>query len=249
MRITTVLAGALAALALSAAPAAAQGRWLVSYPEAQDPMFAAMQQMFASQDMLSSMVDPLNEYFPVSRDVTVELAECGRAGAFYDAERPAVQLCYELVVELAEALMGDGAEEGGDDVFVGAFALILLHQVGHAMVDLLELPVRVGPEEAADQLAAVMVGFAEDELATAAEGALALNEMLVDWENPGSGRAALSGRRLETLLCLLYGTNPDAHGWLLEEGNLSEERAARCEEEYEKVEANWIDMLSQHVAG
>ena len=195
MRIPTLLTGALAALALSAAPAAAQGRWLVAYPEAQDPMFAAMQQMFAQQDMLSSMVDPLNEYFPVSRDVTVELAECGRPGAFYDAERPAVQLCYELVVQLAEALMGDeAAEDAGEDVFVGAFALILLHQVGHAMVDLLELPVSVGAEEAADQMAAVMVGFAEDELATAAQGALALNEMVVDWENPGSGRAALSGQ-------------------------------------------------------
>ncbi|MBW3572180.1 MAG: DUF4344 domain-containing metallopeptidase [Gemmatimonadetes bacterium] len=245
MRIPNLLAGALAALAFSSAPAAAQGRWLVAYPQAQDPVFASMQQMFAQQDVLANIVDPLNQYFPVSRDVTVELAECGRAGAFYDRTRPAVQLCYELLMELAESLMS--GEEDGDQVFVGAFALILLHQVGHAFVDLMQLPVSAPPEEAADQLAAVMVGFADEDLQSAAEGAVALSEMQVDWENPGSGRTALSGRRLENLLCLLYGTSPDAHEWVVEEGHLPRARASRCEGRYQDVEAEWIEMLSEHV--
>lgn len=248
MRTATLLAGALAALALSSAPASAQGRWRVSYPQAQDPTFAAMQQMFEQQDILSSMVDPLNEYFPVARDVTVELAECGRPGAFYDAERPAVQLCYELVMDLAEELM-DGGEEGGDELFVGAFALILLHQVGHAMVDVMDLPVSAPPEEAADQLAAVMVGFAEDELQTAAQGAVALHDLAVDWENPGSGRTAMSGRRMENLLCLLYGNNPDAHAWLVDEGHLPAARASGCEARFEEVSEEWVEMLAEHVAG
>lgn len=248
MRTPTLLAGALAALALSSAPAAAQGRWLVAYPEARDPMNAAMQQMFSQQDVLSNMVNPLNEFFPVSRNVTVELAECGRPGAFYDAQRPAVQVCYELLVDLAEAMMS-GEEEDGEQLFVGAFALILLHQVGHAFVDLMDLPVSAGPEEAADQLAVVMVGFAQEELGSAIDGAVALHEMGLDWENPGSGRTALSGRRLENLLCLLYGTNPDAHEWVVDEGHLPAARAGGCQERYEEVAAEWIVMLAEHVSG
>lgn len=245
MRIPNLLAGALAALALSSAPAAAQGRWLVAYPEAQDPMYAAMQQMFAQQDLLAAMVEPLNEYFPVARDVTVELAECGRSGAFYDSSRPAVQMCYELLVELAGSMMGD---DGDDQLFVGAFALILLHQVGHAFVDLMDLPIQVPPEEAADQLAAVMVGMAEDDgLQTVAEGAVALSEMEVDWENPGSGRAALSGRRLGNLLCLLYGSDPEAHEYLVEEGHLTAEQADSCPQRFEDVGDEWIEMLEDHV--
>ncbi|HEX6367708.1 MAG TPA: DUF4344 domain-containing metallopeptidase [Longimicrobium sp.] len=247
MRTPILFAGALAALAMSSAPAAAQGRWLVAYPEAQDPVFAAMQQSFSRDDILSSMIEPLNQFFPLSRDVTVELAECGREGAFYDEARPAVQVCYELLVSLAEALMTE--EEGGDQLFVGAFALILLHQVGHAFVDLMELPVSVPPEEAADQMAVVMVGFAADELGTAVEGAVALHDMGLDWENPGSGRTALSGRRLENLLCLLYGTAPDAHGWVVDEGHLPAARASGCQARYEEVAAEWIEMLSEHVQG
>ena len=244
MRIRT-LASALAVLALHAAPAAAQGRWQVAYPEARNPMYAAMQQMFSQQDILSSVVQPLNEHFPVSRDVTVELAECGREGAFYDAERPAVQLCYELLVKLAEAMMG--GEEDGEDVFVGAFALILLHQVGHAMVDLLDLPVSAPPEQAADQLVAVMSAFAEDELTAVAEGAVTLSAMNIDWENPGSGQAALRGARMQDLLCLLYGTDTEAFAWIVDDAFITADRAAGCEQEYEQVEAEWLEMLVEHV--
>lgn len=246
MRIPILLSGAVAALALSSAPLAAQGRWLVAYPEAQDPVFSAMQQAFSQQDILSSMVDPLNQYFPVPRDVTVELAECGRSGAFYDQERPAVQVCYELLTELADVVM---TGEDGEQLFVGAFALILLHQVGHAMVDLLDLPVTVPPEEAADQLAAVMAGFAEGELQSVAAGAVSLNALQVDWENPGSGRTPLGGRRLESLLCLLYGTDPEAHDWLLEEDELDAGVAGECQERFQNVAAEWIEMLAEHVQG
>jgi Putative metallopeptidase len=55
--------------------------------------------------------------------------------------------------------------------------------------------------------------------------------------------------RLETLLCLRYGTDPEAHRWLLEEGHLSAGRAGRCEDEYDQVQADWVDMLSEHVTG
>jgi hypothetical protein len=247
MRTSILFAGALAALALSSAPAAAQGRWVSAYPEAEDPVFVAMQQTFAQQDLLSSMIEPLNQYFPLSRDVTVELAECGRSGAFYDPARPAVQMCYELLVELAEELMDE--ESGDDQLFVGAFALILLHQVGHAFVDMMDLPVTVSAEEAADQFAAVMVGNAGDQLQTVAAGAVALNEMGTDWENPGSGQAALRGRRLESLLCLLYGTNAEMNAWLVEEGHLPAARATGCEARYENVSEEWVEMLSEHVQG
>lgn len=247
MPIRTLVAGAIAVLALTSAPAAAQGRWLVAYPQAQDPTYAALQQMFAEQDILASMVEPLNEFFPLSRDVTVEMAECGRSGAFYDPSRPAVQLCYELMVELAEALMS--SDEDGEDLFVGAFALILLHQVGHAFVDLMELPVSAPPEEAADQLAVVMLAFAEAELQSGAPGVVMLSEMEVDWENPGSGQNPLSGARLDNLLCLLYGSDPDAHEWLMEEGYLTAGRASGCQARYEEVQAEWIAMLAEHVPG
>jgi hypothetical protein len=248
MRIPILMAGALAVLALSSAPAAAQGRWRVAYPPAENPEYAALQQQFAEQDILSAMVDPLNEHFPVSNDVTVELAECGREGAFYDAERPAVQLCYELLVNLAQSLMS-GGEEGAEQVFAGAFAFILLHQVGHALVDQMDLPVTVPPEQAADQLTAVLTAFAPEELQTIAEGALVLSEQGLDWENPGSGRAALGGPRMQNLLCLFYGIDPEGYAWMVDEGHLPAARAEGCTDEIETVKEEWVEYLTPHAQG
>lgn len=247
MRTFLSVAVALAALALSSSPAAAQGRWVAAYPQVRNPDYTVMQQAFAQQDPLRNMIDPLNQYFPLAADVTVELVECGRAGAFYDGARPAVQLCYELLAQLAGSLINE--ESGDDQMFIGAFGLILLHQVGHAFVDQLELAVDVPAEEAADQFVAVMVASAGDALLTVAAGALALNEMQVDWENPGSGYAALRGRRLESLLCLLYGTDPGQNAWLVDDGHVSAARAGGCEARFQEVTARWEDLLGEHVQG
>ncbi|HEU4884404.1 MAG TPA: DUF4344 domain-containing metallopeptidase [Longimicrobium sp.] len=249
MRTSLLAAGALAALALASSPAAAaaQGRWVAAYPAVRNPDYVGLQQNFAQQNPLRNMVDPLNEYFPVPTEVTVEMAECGRAGAFYDHTRPAVQLCYELFARLAEALIDK--ESGDDERFIGAFGLILLHQVGHAFIDQMELPVDVPIEEAADQFVAVMVGNGGGELQTVASGVLALNEMQTDWENPASGYPALRGRRLQNLLCLLYGTDPGAHQWLVEDGHLPAARAAGCPAHYQEVSAGWENMLEEHVQG
>jgi len=244
MRIAHVLAGALPALALSAAPAAAQGRWVVGYPVPQNPEYQALQQVFSQQDILAQAVDPLNEGFPIERDVAVELAECGSEGAFYDPERPAVRICYELLMALAQSVMGD---DGGEEVFAGAFAFILLHQLGHAMIDQMDLPASAAPEEAADQLSAVMVASAAQDLEMVADGILALSESPLDWENPGSGRTALSGPRLQTLLCLLYGANPQGYAWAVDEGYLTPARAERCPAEYEAVLAEWTGLLGDDV--
>lgn len=248
MRVSSSISGALAACAIWAAPAAAQQGWATAYPEVLDPLHAAMRETFIADDPLAAMVDPLTKFFPVPVAVTVEIAECGRAGAFYDPARPAVQLCYELLTELATLFDGAEAEEG-QNRFVGAFAVVLLHQVGHAMVDLLGLPVGVPAEEAADQFVAVLVDSADGELDMAVDGVLALNGMGVDWENPGSGEAALSGARLDNLLCLLYGIRPERHQRLLDEEMLTPEQANGCISRQEQVTANWMEMLAAHVKG
>lgn len=247
MSIPKPLLATAAALVLSSAPAAGQGRWLASYPEARDPSFVMMQQTFAQGDVLASMLEPLNEHFPVSRDVTVEVAECGRAGAFYDPSRPAVQLCYELVMELANELMDP--ETGDQTMFVNAFVFVLLHQVGHAMVDVLKLQVGVPAEEAADQFAIVMAGYAGEALGGMADGAAALRDLEVDWENPGSGRAVMTEQRVSSMACLLYGSNPDSYAHLVDAGLVDADNGDSCEDAYAALAGKWTALLEEHIRG
>ncbi|HST60231.1 MAG TPA: DUF4344 domain-containing metallopeptidase [Longimicrobium sp.] len=244
MRIARSLAAAAALLALSSTPAAGQGRWLTAYAPTEDPVFSQMRALFSQQDMLASMTDPLNEHFRLPRDVTLELAECGRSGAFYDPSRPAVQLCYELLMDLVEEL---GGENGDDALFVGAFSYVVLHQLGHAVIDVMDLPVSVPPEEAADQFAFVMAGMAAGVLDDMVQGTLALHELGLDWENPGSGQAALSDTRMRTLACLAYGSDMRAGDGLVKSGVLTPVRARGCEAEFEAVQEAWVGFLTPHL--
>lgn len=240
MRIPTLI---LAALALSAAPAAAQS-WQSAYPEADNEMYAMMREMLMEQDMLSAILDPLNEYFPVPRRVTIEIAECGRASSYYDDRRPAVGICYELVERLAEEMMSSG-DSDGSETFAGAFAYILLHQVGHALIDQMDLPVTASPEAAADQLAAVMASFSPEDAGNALMGVFALRDMALPWEDAGE----ISVRRAQDMACLLYGSDPDTFAWVVEEGDLPARRAEGCEEEFEEVRDEWISMLGSAIGG
>jgi hypothetical protein len=242
---TKILAALAAVLALSSAPAAAQGRWLASYPEVQDPVYAQMRTDLQQDQMLEGMTDPMNEVFRMPRDLTVEIAECGTPAATYDSPSATIRICYELVMELVG--QEDALDPGGLDNFDDAFAFILLHQVGHAVIDVLQLDVGVPPEEAADQFVAVMAGGAPGELDGLVEGVAALRDLELDWETPDTGATTIGSRRGETLACLLYGGNPDAHANLVEQGELTSSRAASCIGEFADAQAKWMTLLESHL--
>lgn len=243
---------AAAALVLSSAPAAGQGRWLASYPEAQDPTHAAMREMFIQQDMLSTLVEQMNGFMRVPRDVTIEIAECGRPGAFYDPARPAVQLCYELVMHLTKTAQADGGM-----VLAGALGYVLMHQLGHALVDVLGLPVDVSAEEAADQFAVVLTAFANREWDPEVNGEMpaimggirALRDRGPNWENPGSPDAALTPQRVRMLACLLYGSSPEAHAAAIGPDGITPGRGEACAEKYAEIEDRWVQMLDKYAEG
>lgn len=248
MRFPIILSGALAALALTTVPAAAQGRWLSAYPRVKDPQYNVLRDIYVRQDVLGEMLEPLNQDYPVPRDVTLELAECGTPGAFYDPSRATVQMCYEFLMELFESLEGVD-EDQLETLFAGAFAVVMLHQVGHAVIDVLDLPVTVPAEEAADQVIAVSAAAKGEDLSLLLEGALLLEELGVDWENPGSGRTALAGERLDRLMCLAYGANPDAYAWVVDEDYLSAGAAAACPREFQRVDEAWTRMVRARTGG
>lgn len=245
MPIPKSLVALAAGVALSSAPAAAQGRWLASYPEVQDPVFAQMRIDLQQDRMLEGMTDPMNEVFRVPRDLTLEIAECGTPSATYDSPSATIRICYELIMELIEH--EDALDPGGLDGFDDAFAFILLHQVGHAVVDVLQLDLGDSPEDAADQFVALMAGMAPGELDGLVDGVAALQDLELDWETPDTGATTIDSRRGAKLMCLLYGGNPGAHANLVEQGEFTSTRAANCISEYDNAQAWWTALLEAHL--
>lgn len=164
----------------------------------------------------------------------------------------------------------DEAQPRQDPEAVGVFAtqvvmFVFLHELGHALVDLLELPVVGRQEDAVDQFAALLLLETARELEAGGEAeqaalvwqsvvhtALAWKLMWQAMERriargeaeiPWWGEHSLQIQRYYNILCTLYGSNPERFADLARRAGLPEQRAARCRREFELHDRSWRTLV------
>lgn len=130
------------------------------------------------------------------------------------------------------------------EAFVAANLLgIFYHELGHALIDILHLPVFGQEEDAADVASILLIdGFYDEEAAQAlaydtAFGFLAEADFADDvayWDTHGPDE-----QRFYNTVCLFYGANPDAREDFAIDLGLPEERAQTCPEEFELALDSW----------
>ena len=146
----------------------------------------------------------------------------------------------------------------------GFMFFILFHELGHGLVDVLQLPV-VGPEEnVVDEFAAITLislgheGGVGPQIATIA--AVGFSRL---WEHSRGQAGAditklpywdehpLHIQRFYNIICLVYGSAPDQFAGLLEGVKVPETEAQRwpqrCVMEYQKKAQAWSALLSKHL--
>jgi hypothetical protein len=130
---------------------------------------------------------------------------------------------------------------------------IFYHEMGHALIDLLDLPVYGQEEDAADVLSVVLIDeiFEKEDAELIAYDA-ALNMLLdAEWSQtdgespPFWGVHGLSMQRFYTLVCLHYGASPETREAFRKDFELPDERAAGCPEERELADASWGPVLDE----
>src|SRR5262245_15755078 len=198
---------------------------------------------FAGTGVLTSAAQLLNGVFVLDRRIDLVAVDCGRANAYYDPHTRTVTLCHELVATIANAFE--------DRSYLRHLYLyVALHELGHALIDVLDLPVVGREEDAADQFAALFfINVAERDLGLVMGVVMAAQffrradaDQAVFWDNHSFGEA-----RYYALLCLIYGGAPsarDAIGRVLPPA-----RAAQCPDEYRQVRRGWNRLLQTHRRG
>lgn len=137
---------------------------------------------------------------------------------------------------------------------LAATALFFLHEMGHAFIDLMEIPITGKEEDAVDDLAALtLIEAEEDEPADSSLYSVvdAFDDLSADYgdidELPMWDEHSLTQQRLYSMLCVLYGSNAKAHGDLVGEGGLPKERAVRCASEYKQKRDSWSTLLDDYL--
>ncbi|MEV8465195.1 DUF4344 domain-containing metallopeptidase [Fluviibacterium sp. DFM31] len=164
---------------------------------------------------------------------------------------------------LASAAVGPmPAPADSDDSAVAAFVeanliSIFYHEIGHALIDQLALPIFGQEEDAADVFSILMIDalFEEDSAQAiaydAALGFLAEAELrdatgdeIAWWDVHG-----VDEQRFYTTTCLFYGANPEVRDDLARDLALPEERADYCVEEFDLAAESWGIALEEIADG
>jgi Putative metallopeptidase len=226
----------------------------ITYKSPTDPELKALAGVLKETKIFDELAAGISKEIKLPRDLPVRFEECGEQNAFYDSESRSISMCYEMFALLGEAFSGpDTTDEEVGEGILGAGFFIFLHELGHALVDNLDIPVTGKEEDAVDDLATLILIGGGSEGQSAAMSALLHFAALADAFETGEDDLAfwdehsLNSQRVYNVACLLYGSDPEAFGDLVGDDGLPEERAARCPAEYSQKSRSWEKLLKPHV--
>jgi hypothetical protein len=200
----------------------------------------------------NSLSSELNRALRVPRPINLSSGECGVPNAFFIPAQPEQADAIVLCTELLRAIAGDIARRNlGETLGLYAFTsqtlFILMHEVGHALVQVLDLPAVGQEEDAADQLATL---FMVNEPMLAMWAAEFFGSGLASRQTAGSGFADahdFGPQRYFNILCWTFGADPDTRAYIVGASRLPPERTATCAAEFSRMRGAWERLLEPHL--
>lgn len=155
---------------------------------------------------------------------------------------------------LAPASFDVNLDEGDDTALfvVGNTLFAVYHELGHALIDLLDLPVIGREEDAADGFAAMMMipphpDHIRDELIVAVADGWRLQSdevaTLAD-QGPLWDEHTLDEQRYFAVICWMVGSDQEGFFDLAEESGMPLQRIEACADDFERMKAGWQDLLA-----
>lgn len=229
------------------------GQMTVVYEDATTPEAIQGKELMQETGLLESLAQEVNDWFVLPYDIPIVGSQCGEANDFWDPDEEKVILCYEDVDNSLQLFSDDpDPAAAARRIAVGAF----YHELGHMAIDIYELPVTGREEDVADQLAAYWLLEPVDGKVNADNVQAAKDT--ADWYNLASAAPAdldessfadehtLDQARAYNFQCWIYGSDPQANADIVSSGQLPEDRAGQCEDEYGQLAYAWAALLEPH---
>lgn len=256
---TLLSIAAVVGFVLNSAPTAAEpllrtDQISILYEEPKDAKHQPIREAMQERRILE-LLRALLSSFRLPRPLTLEVRGCnGREGAYYGNDRAV--LCYEYV-ELIQRHVPKVATPGGvtrADAIVGAILDTILHEAGHAVIEMLDIPVLGREEDAADFFSAyVLLQFSAEDAQRLIQGvafmmASEAREAMEKRLRPQmfAGPHGMPAQRYYNLLCMAYGSNPETFANVVP-GGLPSWRARDCGDEYAMLKRAFAKLILPHV--
>jgi hypothetical protein len=224
---------------------------LVFAPPADDADKTA-QDLLKSSGLIGGLVTAMNQSVALPADIAVKV-QPGDDGPAYDPSTRTIVVGYPFVTYVAGVFEKDDPKISGQDLASktnDVVAFVVLHEMGHALVDQLHIPITGKEEDSVDNLATVLTGqFVDD------NGEIALN--FADFfallqKNPAELKAedfwdthSLDIQRANQAACLVYGSDPKKHANLAPKIDAS--RRESCADDWKQAADSWVSLLGPYL--
>lgn len=229
-----------------------KGDFKVVYEPVTDQNLVPFEQVFQESQLFEGLAESLNEFLILPHDLYIVLGECGQPNAFYTSEKSAIIMCYELMGLLAisfQDLAASDSELG--QAMLSTMAFVFFHELGHALIDIYDIPATGREEDAVDQLSTFILaegGEAGEEMVLTGATWFYLNAENTELSDSAfADEHSLDKQRFYNLACWIYGKDPGKRLPLVTTGMLPEARALRCPDEYVKLSISWDTLLKPYI--
>jgi hypothetical protein len=256
--IAAVLAAAIivvtAAGSANAVPKSKPNQVLFEYVLPKDPAHQAIHDQMKqgrALEHLQELLAPLRLPYPL----TLKVAGCdGVMNAWYYNE--VITVCYELLADVLKNAATQDLPIGISraDTVIGPVLDIFLHETGHAVFNMLQIPVLGREEDAADQFAAyIMLRLGKAEARRMILGSAYRQKTSMPGPDVAiplalfSDEHSLPAQRAFTVLCIAYGSDKELFADVVEKELLPKRRAQGCETEYEDLTFAMSKLIAPHI--
>ena len=227
----------------------------IVYGDATDERHAAIRQAMQERRILEVAGGLLNA-FRLPRELAIEARGCnGRETAWYAFDKAV--FCYEYV-ELIYRHSPKVATPGGvqrADAIVGSVLDTILHEAGHGVIEMLDIPVLGREEDAADFFSVyLMLQFPPEDAKRLIEGVAFTmgSEGRQDLETKMrppmfAGPHGMNAQRHFNVLCLAYGANPALFGHAVPPGLPPWRAEQSCGDEWSLLRRAFSKVILPHV--
>lgn len=236
-----------------AGQAMAQARATPFYGDAGEPAQQPLLEVIKGAQLAERMAAVVNTSLTLRSDLHVGFRSCKVANAFFNPQAREITICLEFIQLVAKTAAEDNyylmklPRQEFSRYVDGAVWSVFLHELGHAVIAINQVPVTGREEDVADQFAVwFAVRFVTDAQKRVVEpgvwfwNRLAQTRDLSTFSTEERKRFmanehSLDEQRVYNQACWAYGTGTEAGYRVAQRAGLPRERMQRCDQEWSKL--------------
>lgn len=210
-----------------------------------------------SNYFFENLVTKFNNQLKLPNDVPVYVGDCGFTNAMWQYDDNFLVICYELIDAHYVYFQNNFSYESDEELtnhVLSAVNWIVVHELGHAVIDIYDLPLLGPSEDTADALANILLISEGEDGVNSILSASDFFEILdkgvssdeivsiASYDTHG-----LNVQRWTDMLCFIFGSDTSEYEWLVERGYLHPDKAVYCEKIFEDNFDGWAEQLKPYV--